>query len=76
MWEAFADETRAGLRLFTDAPAVHPVWSDRPGKVFHPTPDDVRRVIAYIEGDPEKAVPVPQNWLFAAPYDGCPDRGA
>jgi len=72
MWDAFAKETSAGLRLFADIAPAHPVWSERPYKVFLYTPDDVRRVIAYIEGNPEKEGLAPQKWPFVTPYDGWP----
>jgi REP element-mobilizing transposase RayT len=74
MWEAFAAESSAGLRLFADIPAAHAIWSERPYKVYLYTPEDVRRVIAYIEGNPEKEGLAPQNWLFVTPYDGWPRR--
>jgi hypothetical protein len=76
MWDAFANETRAGLRLFADVPQAHPVWSERPYKVYLYTPDDVRRVIGYIEGNPEKEGLSPQNWPIVAPYDGWPNKKA
>ncbi len=72
IWAAFAEETRAGLRLFANIPATHPVWSERPYKVFLYTPDDVRRVIAYIEANPAKEGLAPQHWPFVTPYDGWP----
>ena len=51
IWDKFAGHTSAGLRLFADVAAKHPVWSQRPYKVFLYTPDDVRRVVAYIENN-------------------------
>lgn len=72
MWARLAAQTRSGLRLFAHVPATHPVWSERPYKVFLYTPDDVRRVIAYIERNPVKEGLPPQLWPFVAPYDGWP----
>lgn len=54
IWTRFAQSTSTGLRLFADVANDHPIWSDRPYKVFLYTPADVRRVIAYIENNPPK----------------------
>ena len=35
-------------------------------------PEDVRRVVAYIEGNPRKHGLAPQVWGFVKPYDGFP----
>lgn len=72
IWDAFAEETRAKLRLFAGVPDDHPVWSTRPYKVFLYTPEDVRRVIRYIEHNPEKEGLPAQLWEFITPYDGWP----
>ncbi len=74
LWAKFAEGTTAGLRLFADLPRAHPVWSERPYKVFLYTPDDVRRVIAYIEHNPVKEGLDPQEWPFVTDYDGWPAR--
>src|SRR5579862_192883 len=74
MWDNFADATRAGLRPFTDIDGHHPIWSERPYKFFLYTPDDVQRVIAYIEGNPTKDGLAPQFWPFVTPYDGWPEK--
>lgn len=72
IWENCADETCNVLRLFADVPDDLPVWSMRPYKVYLDTPDDVRRVIAYIEGNPEKEGLPAQRWEFVVTYDGWP----
>jgi hypothetical protein len=36
------------------------------------TPDDVRRVIAYIENNPVKDGLAPQSFAFVTQYDGWP----
>ncbi|MCY2962595.1 MAG: hypothetical protein NT069_02910 [Planctomycetota bacterium] len=74
MWSRFAEKTTAGLRLFADVPSTHPVWSERPYKVFLYTPDDVRRVVAYIEQNPVKEGLPPERWPFVTEYDGWPER--
>lgn len=50
----------------------HPIWSDRPYAVFLHTPDDVRRVVKYIDDNPGKHRLPPQSWPFVKPYDGWP----
>lgn len=72
MWEKFAEETRNKLRVFADVDDDHPVWSTRPFKVFLYTPEDVRRVIRYIEQNPEKEGLAAQTWEFVTSYDGWP----
>ena len=72
MWDKFADQTAAKLRLFANIPARHPIWSQRPYKVFLYTPADVRRVVAYIERNPAKDGLPPQSFSFITPYDGWP----
>jgi REP element-mobilizing transposase RayT len=74
MWNNFAEETSKRLRLFATVPPNHPVWSTRPYKVFLYTPDDVRRVIAYIEDNPRKDNLIEQHWPFVTLYDGWPVR--
>ena len=48
----------------------HPVWGGPGWKVFLYTPDDMRRVIRYIEQNPIKAGQPAQVWDFVKPYDG------
>lgn len=74
MWDNFANASRDALRALGDVADDHPVWSPRPYKVFLYTPDDVRRVIAYIEANPATERLAPQNWSFVTPYDGWPCR--
>jgi len=74
MWNKFAEATSAGLRLFATVTPNHPIWSTRPYKVFLYTPDDVRRVIKYIDENPLKDGLVEQTWPFIIPYDGWPVR--
>lgn len=72
MWHAFADKTRDAIRLFADVDDEHPVWSTRPYKVFLYTPEEVRRVIKYIEENPLKEGLAAQVWDFVVAYDGWP----
>lgn len=50
----------------------HPVWGGPGWKVFLDHPDDVRRTIRYIEGNPAKWGLAPQRWPFVRAYDGWP----
>jgi len=72
MWRAFAEESAIALRRLADVLDDHPVWSSRPYRVFLHTPDDVRRVLAYIADNPLKERLAPQSWSFVRPYDGWP----
>jgi len=72
MWSALAGESSESLRLFADVGDDHPVWSHRPYKVFLYTPDDVRRVVSYIEANPAKERLAGQSWSFVKPYDVFP----
>lgn len=72
IWEKLAQETAVGLRLFADVPALHPIWSQRPYKVFLYTAADVRRVVAYIDNNPVKDGLAPQSFSFITNYDGWP----
>jgi REP element-mobilizing transposase RayT len=76
IWNHFADATRQQLGLNAEPGEEHPIWSDRPYKVFLYTPEDVRRVIAYIEENPVLARLAPQNWEFVTKYDGFPGKRA
>jgi REP element-mobilizing transposase RayT len=72
MWHNFADATRTRTGRFANIHQHHPVWSERPYDVFLYTPDDVRRVIAYIRANPAKELIAPQLWSFVKEYDGWP----
>lgn len=72
MWNRFADNSRRTLRRLRLVPMDHPVWSTRPYKVFLYTPDDVRRVVAYVGTNPAKEHLPPQAWPFVREYDGWP----
>lgn len=74
MWDKVAQATRERLSLFKDVELHHPVWSERPYSVFPYTPEDVRRVIAYIRANPEKELLAPQDWSFVKEYDGWPHK--
>ena len=50
----------------------HPVWTMGGWKGFLDYPDEVRRKIAYINGNPAHIGLPEQNWGFVKPYDGWP----
>lgn len=54
MWRKFAGGCRQKLCLFAEIPADHPIWSERPYKVFLYTPEEVRQRIEYISENPVK----------------------
>jgi REP element-mobilizing transposase RayT len=72
MWNLLVDESRLRLRTLSDVGADHPVWAERPYKVFLYTPDDVRRIIDYIQNNPIKEGLPRQSWPFVTPYDNWP----
>jgi REP element-mobilizing transposase RayT len=72
MWNKFASETRLRLRLFEDVGADHPVWAERPYKVFLYTPEDVWIRVEYVEENPEKEGLPRQTWTFVKAYDNWP----
>lgn len=75
IWDAFADRAREGLRKFLDVDAGHPVWADRPYKVFLHEPEVVRDRIGYVNDNPGKEGRPRQKHAFVKPYDGWPYRG-
>ena len=52
--------------------AGHPVWGGPGWKVFQDHPDDIRRTVGYINGNPPKLHVPAQHWAFVTPYDGWP----
>jgi REP element-mobilizing transposase RayT len=72
IWRALAEESSKSLRLFADVADDHPVWSNRPYKVFLYDGGDVRRVTAYILENPVKESLGTQRWPFVSDYDGFP----
>jgi hypothetical protein len=49
IWKKFADTSRSALLPFDVIDDGHPVWSDRPYKVFLYSPEEIWRTIKYIE---------------------------
>jgi REP element-mobilizing transposase RayT len=74
IWEALTSAMRESLCIARPNLAGHPVWADRPYSVYLRTPNDVWRVIRYIEGNPKKHGLPPQKWDFVQLYDNWPSR--
>jgi hypothetical protein len=72
VWDQLATQSASALRKAAGVVDDHPIWADRPYAVFLETPDDIRRTVAYIEGNPEKEGLPPQRWSFVQPYNGWP----
>ena len=68
IWLNLANRATKALRDEGLVPPNHPVWSDRPYKVFLYTPDDVIDRIGYVEENPEKEGLPRQNCSFVKPY--------
>ena len=75
MWNAFAESSRAAIGRFEDLADDHPVWSNRPYKVFLDSPEDVRRIVSYIQRNPAREKLPRQTWSFVQSYDGWPHSG-
>jgi len=72
MWHKLAGGCRQRLCRFAEIPAEHPIWSERPYKVFLYTPEEVWQRIQYISENPIKEGLPAQHWAFVQPYDGWP----
>ncbi|HWL92823.1 MAG TPA: hypothetical protein VNT79_04760 [Phycisphaerae bacterium] len=72
IWHQFADESCASLRDQRLIPNEHPLWSARPSKVFLHTPDDIYRIVRYINNNPMKEKLPAQTWNFVSDYTGWP----
>jgi REP element-mobilizing transposase RayT len=70
IWTNLAHAARLALRGQKAVPALHPVWSPRPYKVFLHTPTAVRGRIYYANNNPVKEGLPRQNWGFVVPYLG------
>lgn len=64
MWLNIADRLRMDLQQVSEIGAGHPVWADRPYKVFLFSPEDTRIRIRYVVKNPEKKGLPPQSYGF------------
>jgi hypothetical protein len=72
IWGNLARRSAEVLHACPSVPGEHPIWADRPYAVFLETPEDIRRVVKYIEENPMKEGLGPQRWGFVRGYDGWP----
>ena len=72
MWWNFATAARDELKRRDLIPCNHPVWADRPYKVFVYTLEEMWGEIDYIEMNPLKEELPRQVWDFVTPYDNWP----
>jgi REP element-mobilizing transposase RayT len=72
MIENFQNDSRAYLQKNGVVPAEHPVWTLKGWHVFLDSPEDVRRCIRYVEGNPMKEELSRQEWPFVTVYDNWP----
>ena len=66
------EASRRALHTHGLRPPDHHVWGGPGWKVFQDHPDDIRRTIPYIQGNPVKLGLAPQEWPFVTDYDGWP----
>lgn len=66
------DASRLRLRDCGARPPDHPVWGEPGRKVFLDHPDEIRRTVRYIEGNPGKLGLPRQKWGFVKDCDGWP----
>jgi REP element-mobilizing transposase RayT len=74
MIEVFQQTSRQGMIDVGRRAPTHPVWGGPGWKVFLNTPEDMRRVVAYIHDNPIKAGGRPQDWPFVQEYAGWRPR--
>jgi hypothetical protein len=72
MWDKLAGTSKRLLREHPCVPKEHRIWADRPYAVFLESPEDIRRVIGYVQRNPVKERLPEQRWDFVKPYDGWP----
>jgi len=72
MWHKLADATRLRLCSALNTATNHPIWSDRPYKVFLDTPEAVRSCVRYVEANPEKEGLSTQGFDFVHIYNDWP----
>ena len=72
MIENLQETSRLRLRTFRTRTPEHPIWGAPGWKVFLDHPDEVRRIVRYIENNPVKWKLPRQRWPFVKSYDGWP----
>jgi len=72
MIRKFQEASRLRVRAEGFRAIDHPVWGGHGWKVFLHHPEDIHRVIPYVEKNPSKIGLPPQPWPFIAAYDDWP----
>ncbi|MFA5864163.1 MAG: hypothetical protein WC975_05690 [Phycisphaerae bacterium] len=72
MWKILAGEVREEINHWNGISPNHPLWSQRVYVIYLHTPDDIRRVVGYIQNNPIKERLEKQEWEFVQPYNGWP----
>lgn len=72
MIERLQSSTRLRLCACGLRPPDHPVWTRGGWKVFLDHPDEVRRMLRYVDENPTKLRLPRQHWPLVTPYDGRP----
>jgi len=72
IWSCLANAAMGTLQNDASIAPDHPIWADRPYAMFLETPEDIQRVIGYIQRNPMKEGLLEQRWDFVRPYDGWP----
>ena len=70
MLEKLGAGTRERLHAVQAVPPAHPVWSERPYKVFLKSRQDVVGRIRYVRDNPMKEGLPPQDWGCVVPFTG------
>jgi REP element-mobilizing transposase RayT len=66
MLARFARHTHDAIHTLELVPRDHPVWSNRPYKVFLRNDKQIRQAIRYVEENPIKEGLAPQKWSFVS----------
>jgi hypothetical protein len=70
----FLTLVRAGMHPFGDvvmkSGSPHSPWADEGWDVYLDSEADIRRAVAYVEGNPEKEGKPRQRWSFVTAYTG------
>jgi REP element-mobilizing transposase RayT len=70
IWMNLANSAREALCQAALVSADHPVWSNRPYKVFKYTRDELSDAIKYVQDNPMKEGLPRQHWDFVRSYPG------
>jgi REP element-mobilizing transposase RayT len=72
IWAKLTAQARTWLIAEKIVAPEHPVWAERPYSVYLHSAEDIRRTIAYVEGNPSKEGLARQAWAFVRSYEAKP----